>query len=889
MSSPDYGIVGRTGNGPMSSAPTLLSGGLPARARPEEVAATRRRPSPSARLGRLRQALLSAPYGLCTQKAELVTQYFREHAPADPVGARVARGHFALFRRALERNLGTGIPQKRWQLRLGRTLQRFHARREDALRREPPVVTWARALAWTLERVPLRIYEDELVVGNPSSQRIGAPIHPDFGGLLMLPELRRLATRAVNPLAAQAEPLRRLEQEILPYWFTRSVQAQAGMLASDPELPNLLMGGRHLVLTQFAGISHVTPDHGKVLARGFEGILADVEAARARATDRDAAAFLEAASIAARAAIGLGARWSRHCAEAARAETCPERARELRELAEILAQVPARPARSFHEAVQSVFLTYAMLHQESFQHGISFGRLDQLLGPYYERDRAAGRISPERAVELLGCFLGKAAELLPLFNSMATEYFSGLSSASGITLGGTDAEGRDATHEVSFLLLEAYDQMRLRQPNLHLRVHPGSDPALLARACEIVKAGGGMPAFFNDAAVVPALVELGAAPPDARDYSIVGCVEWGIPGRHFPAAGAGFLSLPAALDRALHGGAHADEGGTPREFGSMGELVAAFEDELETLVATAVAGNDAIETAHARWRPTPLLSLLVEDCVANARDVTAGGARYDTTGLQGVGVADVADSLAAIERLVFQEGRVSLRTLLDAVDRDFAGAEELRTRVTERTPKFGQDQGLPEHWARHVVERFCAAVRRHRNPRGGPYVPGFWTMTTHVGFGRRLGALPSGRRAGAPLSDGLSPGNGCDSEGPTASMMAAARAASPGVGNGLCLNEKLDPWYLRGESGTRLLADLTRGYFAAGGMQVQFNVVDAAVLLDARAHPERHRDLVVRISGYSAYFNDLTEEMKDEIIARTLHGPAGGGGRPACQDPGAAS
>jgi formate C-acetyltransferase len=829
------------------------------------------------RLARLREALLAAPYGLCTQKAELLTEFFRAQVPSDRHADWLARRHFGLFRRALERNLGAGVPQKRWQLAASRVLQRLYAWREDALRREPVPVTWARALAWILERMPLRIDEDELVIGSPSSQRIGAPIHPDFGGLLMLPELAQLATRAVNPLATTPEQVRRLEEEILPTWFSRSVQARAGMLTEDLELPNVLVRGRHFVLTQFAGISHVTPDHGKVLARGFEGILADVEAARARASRPEQQAFYQAAAIAARAALDHAARWSRHCAEAAAAETRPDRARELRELAEILMRVPAQPARSFHEAVQSIFLVHAMLHQESFQHGVSFGRLDQLLGPYYERDRAAGRLTRERAVELLGCFLGKAAELLPLFNAMATEYFSGLSSASGITLGGIDAAGRDASNEVSFLLLEAYDQMRLRQPNLHLRVHPNSDPALLARACELVKAGGGMPAFFNDAAVVPALESLGASSEDARDYSIVGCVEWGVPGRSFPAAGAGFLSLPAALDRALHGGAHADAGGAARDFASMEDLFGAFEREVERLVAAAVAGNDAIERAHARWRPTPLLSLVVEDCVSSGTDVTAGGARYDSTGLQGVGAADVADSLAAIEQIVFEEGRTTIPALVAAVDRDWVGASELLALATGCAARFGQDRGRAEHWARRVVDHTCAAVGRHRNPRGGPYVPGFWTMTTHVGFGRRLGALPSGRRAGAPLSDGLSPANGCDTEGPTASMMAAARAASPRIGNGLCLNEKLDPWYLHGESGTKLLADLTRGYFAAGGMQVQYNVVDAAMLLDARAHPERHRDLVVRISGYSAYFNDLTDEMKDEIIARTLHGVAAAG------------
>jgi len=851
------------------AAPVLDSVPSPLR---DRAAGAGPRPLPSARVAALREALLSAPYELCTQKAELLTDWFRAHAAADPLRDAVARLHYGATRRALERSLGRGAPQPAWQLRASRALQRFYHARDRRRGGEPVAVQYARAFAHVVERAPLRIYEHELVVGNPSSRRIGAPLHPDLGGLLLLPELDGLSTRRVNPLAVSPAQRAKLAREIFPFWFSRSVLARAPLHAADLSLPNVLTAGRRFLLTQFAGISHVTPDYVAVLERGFEGILSDVQAARAEAQDDAARVFLDAAEIAARAAIAFGERWRAHCACEAERAPSPERAAELRALADVLARVPARPARSFREAVQAIFSAHVLVHQESFQHGVSFGRLDRILQPYYARDLAAGRITRDGAVELLACFLGKAAELLPLFNEMATEYFSGLSSASGITLGGTDAEGRDAACEASFLLLDAYDQMRLRQPNLHLRVHPASDPALLARAHDVMKAGGGMPAFFNDATVVPALERAGIDTRDARDYAIVGCVEWGVPRKSFPAAGAAFLSLPAALDDALH---------AVREPGSMDEVTAAYRREVERTVADAVAGNDAIERAHALHRPTPFLSLLVQGCVASGRDVTAGGAVYDSTGMQGVGVADVADSLAAIERVVFRERRCSFAELLRALDHDFVEDPALLARLRERVPKYGQDRGPAEAWARAVAEHYCDTVRRHTNPRGGPYLPGFWTMTTHVGFGRRLGALPSGRRAGEPLADGLSPANGADRDGPTASLSACARASVPGVANGLCVNEKVDPWIAGGEGGTRLLVALTRGGFAAGGMQVQYNVVDPRVLLDARAHPERHRDLVVRISGYSAYFCDLTPAMQDDLIARTLHGSAGL--PPACQ------
>jgi formate C-acetyltransferase len=829
------------------------------------------------RLARLRADLLDASYHLCSQKAELLTAFFRSHTGIHPLTRVCSPLHYAAMRRSLSRNLGGGAAQKRWQVRVSNRLQQLYLGLEERAAGEPRVVLFARALAHILERQTLRIYDDELILGNLTAHRIGAAIHPDYGGLLLLPELRNLDARPVNPLRTEAGQVDRLEQDVFPFWFSRSVMARAPLLASDPELQNTLLQGRLFILTQFAGISHVTPDYALVLRKGFEGILADIEQAAGGARTAEESSFYDAAGIAARAAVTFAGRWSAHCAQQAAVAADPRRAAELRALAEILERVPAKPARTFHEALQSLFLTHVIVHQESFQHGVSFGRVDQYLYPYYAADIAAGRLTQARAIELIGCFLAKAAEQLPLFNAMATEYFSGLSSASGLTLGGTGADGEDVTNELSFLFLAAYDQMRLRQPNLHLRLHAGSSAELRGLAYEVLKKGGGMPALFNDDGVVPAIEGLGVAPADARDYSIVGCVEWGVPGKSFPAAGAGFISLPAVLEDALRGLPASTTNGAA----SMQDVIAAVRAEIGRVVRAAVAGNDAIERGHALFRPTPFLSLLVEGCVVEGCDVTAGGARYNSTGFQGVGLADVADSLAAIEKTVFLDQKVTLAELLQATAQDFQGNEALRQRLLTRVPKYGEDSGRAEHYARLVTQLYGEEVRRYRNPRGGPYAPGFWTMTTHVGFGARLGALPSGRRKGQALSDGVSPVNGCDRRGPTASMLSAARASGDWVANGLALNERLDPCFVAGDPGTLLMDGLTLGYFRAGGLQVQYNILDAEVLLDAKRHPERHRDLVVRISGYSAYFNDLSEAMKDDIIARTVHGREAAG--PACQ------
>lgn len=825
------------------------------------------------RLARLREDLLEARYGLCTQKAELLTEAMRELAPPSPTTRRLAPIHFRMLQRSLERNLQSGAPVNHWALLANRELQHMWLALEQHQHGEPLVVAFARGVAHVLEHMQLRVYDHELLMGNPTRHRIGAALHPDYGGMLLLPELDGLRERPVNPLAISDEQIAKLRADVFPYWFTRSIMSRASLLSDDVELQNKLTEGRRFVLTQFAGISHVTPDFPRVLERGFEGVLDDIRLAKRSATTPEQSAFLQAAEIAARAVIRLAERMHERCLEQAEHAHDPGRAAELRELAAILAHVPARPARTLHEALQAMLVTWVAIQQESFQHGVSLGRVDQYLWPYYQADLAEGRIDRSRAVELLGCLLGKAAEQLPLFNIMATDFFSGLSSASGLTIGGVDEQGNDASNELTELLLHAYTQMRLRQPNIHLRLHPDSPAWLRELASETIAEGGGMPALFNDRAVIPALVEFGVPEADARDYSVVGCVEWGVPYRSFPAAGAGFISLPAVLDETLH-----DPDLRAIESPDMDRIWREFRARLVDRVNEAILGNEAIEQAHARWRPTPLLSLCVRGCIEAGQDVTAGGAQYDSSGIQGVGLADVADSLSAIEQLVIEERVLDLDALVSACDADFDGSEgeALRRRILDKVPKYGQDRGRPEWWAARVVQAFTELVAAHDNSRGGRYAPGLWSMTTHVGFGARLGALPSGRKAKRPLANGASPSNGSDARGPTASLLAASRVASKRIANGLALNETLDREFLR-QAGSGLIDGLTRGYFDAGGMQVQYNVFDVEELIDAKQHPDRHRGLVVRISGYSAYFNDLTEAMKDELIARSLHG------RPACQ------
>jgi len=863
------------------------------------------------RLKKLREDILNSPYHVCTQKASLLTCYYSSHMRRDVLDKLLSSVQYRFYRRSLEKS-AKSIPQKSWQVAANNRINSFLLKRRRVTQGDP-IMRCAEAFRYILENMELKVYDSELIVGNPSAWRVGAPIHPDLGGLLMLPEIKGISSRMNNPMKIEPAQLKELEEDIFPFWFNRSVLALTPLMSSDPDLFNTMLEGRYFILTQFSGISHVTPDYPTVLKKGFNGIAREV---RARLDEIRAAleelvsdgskdpslyvgadlqihpvvnktresylhlnqklSFYKAALVCAEAAADYGKRWSKFLEREAAATVDEVRRQELLRLAQVFNRVPAEPAETLYEALQCVFITHVMLHYESFQHGISFGRMDQYLYPYYKRDIESGRLTRSEAGELLGCFIAKAGELLPLFFDRATEYFSGLSSASGITLGGRTAEGKDGVNDLSFLFLQAYDQVRLRQPNFHVRINQDTPVEFTDLCCELIKKGGGLPAFFNDDEIPLALQRFGIAEKDAQDYSIVGCVEWGVPGKSFPAAGAIFINIPMALHLALHNGMYnghrfGPQTGDIQAMKDMETLINAFRIQLENMVKRATEGNTAIERAHAIFRPTPFLSTVVDGCIEKGLEINAGGARYNSTGCQGVGLADTVDALTAIEQVVFNEGRLSLQEMIQAVEADFLGYPELNALILNRVHKYGENEERPNYYAGLVSGIYTGLVAQCSNPRGGQYYPGFWSMTTHQGFGARMGALPGGRRAGQPLANGISPCNGRDRNGPTASLSSAACVDNSLVSNGYALNEKLDLALVKDPSRNRLVESLIFGFFASGGMQVQFNVIDPAVLIDAKEHPDQYRGLVVRVSGYSAYFNDLTESMKDELIQRTAH------------------
>jgi len=804
----------------------------------------RPRSEPSERIARIRAGVLSEPCSLCLERPALLDRFRRSRAG----------------RRA---------------------------------RREHPLVSRALALAYLLRHRRPRIYADELIIGNMTSKRIAGNYYTEGGSVNILEDILRLDRRRVPLRLGTAEKARLLWLGLrgVPH----SVGARA--LLKPRRLSHFLdfFRARRYFVTEEAGISHQVVDYRSVVAQGLRH--ADEQARECLASGRladgaplgaDEQAFFRSVRIVVQGIQELAANLARAAREQARDPAlAAERRQELLALATACGRVPYEPARSFHEGLQACWLVHLALNLEDFEQGLSFGRLDQILLPLYRADVEADRLTPERATELLASFCLKTCETIPLYSERIDRYFSGLGVAQGITLGGTDAEGRDATNELSGLFLDAYSQLRTREPALHARVHSRSPHDFLEHCAEVVQLGCGKPSFFGDPAVVPALEQAGITTADARDYAVIGCVELASQGRTYNSSDAALFNIPLCLELALNQGRAL--GPVPgwrhrirRRVGaatppadrmtSFEDVVDAFAAQVRDSVAEMAQVIGWLEEVYRELRPTPINSMLTRGCLERGRDVTWGGARYDLTSIQGVGLADAADSLLAIRELVFEQQRMSLAALVRILKIDFRGHEKLQAELARRASRYGNGDPAADRMAQRVADVFSDSVRAHRNTRGGQYVPGFYSMTCHVEFGRRTGALPSGRPAGRRLANGLSPCDGADRSGPTAVLRSAAGLQSRDWSNGYALNLKFDRQAVRGRAGRQALASLVRTFVEQGGMQVQINVLDADTLRAAKQAPDEHRGIVVRVAGYCAYFNDLQPDVQDEIIERTAHG-----------------
>jgi formate C-acetyltransferase len=743
---------------------------------------------------------------------------------------------------------------------------------------QPPLTRMSLALEHILGNISVIIREDELIVGCRTSKLKGAPLFPENKSRWIEGDVDRFDQREVQRALISEEEKRELREDILPFWQGRTVEERFEELLPPDVFEDMDKYVFAILLEITYGIGHFTMNYERILSQGLAGVMAEARERHGALSPEDQAGekglFYQAVIRSLAAAVRLA---NRHAdlAEKMAAETPDEaRAEELRRIAAVCRRVPEHAPETFHQAVQSLYFIHLISQIETGGNSISLGRIDQVLYPFYERDRERGLITPEAAKELLSLLFIKCNEI---WNVLEEAYIPGGEGTEGkttqnVVVGGLGRDGRCAVNELSYLSLDAYADIRTVQPNFGVRLSVDTPEDFFARAAEYAK-DGMLTHFFNDEAVVASLVEAGLTVEDARDYGVVGCLEPSALGKTFGSTFAvqfnGIKCLEFALSNGvdnIFGYQSGLETGDPATFENYESLWQAYDAQVTHFIGQFVKGMNCLDQAIAEMLPSPLASAMIDGPLDKGLDLTAGGAIYNSTGVQFMGFSNVADSLSAVRRAVFEDGRWTLEELAGHLAEDWQDAEEVRQYLLHRAPKYGNDLDEADLSAAVVLNHFCDRLAGHRNYRGGYFWPGVFSVGFHNTMGAFTGATPDGRQAGEVLGNGITPTNSVALSGPTAIMNSVTKLPLSRVFNGLNLNMRFSGNRIQ----TQKLMGLIRGYFDRGGVQVQFNMVDSEVLRTAQARPDQYRDLVVRISGYSAIFVNLSDIAQEEIIKRTI-------------------
>ena len=794
---------------------------------------------------------------------------------------------------------------------------------------QPIITRRAKAFSHILHNIPIIIRDEELIVGSNSIAPRGCQTFPEFSFQWLEDELDTVATRTADPFYISEQAKADL-REAHKYWKGKTTSE----LATAYMAPEAIRAIDHNIFTPgnyfYNGVGHVTVKYWEVLEIGYEGIMAKAQAEldHCNVGDGDYAErsrFLEAVIMSCQAVIDYANRYAKLALEMAEKCTDPQRKAELLVIASNCSKVPAKGAANFWEACQSFWFVQQLLQMESSGHSISPGRFDQYMYPYYKKDIESGAITRTAAQELIDCIWVKLNDLNKVRDAASAEGFAGYSLFQNLIVGGQNKDGEDVTNDLSFMCIEASMHVHLPAPSLSIRVWNGSPHDLLIKAAELTRTGIGLPAYYNDEVIIPALQNRGLSLADAREYNIIGCVEPQKAGKTEGWHDAAFFNMCRPLELVFANGM--DQGemvgiptGDVTKMETFEEFYNAYKKQMEYCISLLVNADNAIDVAHAKRCPLPFLSSMIDDCIKRGKTVQEGGAVYNFTGPQGFGIANMADSLYAIRQLVYQEKKFTMEELKEAlawnygkgldeqsvrdittgilremtesgakVDADTAAAvlksvmnaqmspekmaryQEIHDMIAE-VPKFGNDLPEVDYFARDVAYTYTRPLQNFKNPRGGQYQAGLYPVSANVPLGGQTGATPDGRYAHTPVADGVSPSAGKDVNGPTAAASSVAKLDHFIVSNGTLFNQKFHPSALSGREGLEKFVALIRSYFDQKGMHMQFNVVSRETLLDAQAHPENYKHLVVRVAGYSALFTTLSKSLQDDIIRRTEQG-----------------
>lgn len=794
---------------------------------------------------------------------------------------------------------------------------------------EPMVIRRAKAFRHILEHIPIIIRDMELIVGSTTIAPRGCQTYPEFSYEWLEEEFDTVQTRAADPFYI-AEQTKKELREANAYWKGKTTSE----LATSYMEPETLAAIAHNLFTPgnyfYNGVGHVTVKYEEVLAIGFAGIRqkAQEELSSISLADGDyqkKSRFLQAVIISCDAAVLYAQRYAKLALEKAQECQDPVRRKELLVIAQNCANVPEHGANGFYEACQSFWFVQQLLQIESSGHSISPGRFDQYMYPYYQKDLESGTITRAFAQELMDCIWVKLNDLNKCRDAASAEGFAGYSLFQNLIAGGQNAEGIDVTNDLSFMSIQASMHVFLPQPSLSIRVWNGTPHEFMIRAAELTRTGIGLPAYYNDEVIIPSLVSRGLTLQDAREYNIIGCVEPQKAGKTEGWHDAAFFNMCRPLELVFTNGMDAGvqvglKTGEVEQMQSFEQFYDAYKAQMEYAIRLLVNADNAIDMAHAERCPLPFLSSMVDDCMKRGKTVQEGGAVYNFTGPQGFGVANMADSLYAVKKLVFEEKRLTMKELKRALMTNYGkgltgediaalaantakcmqdageqvGEKEITAilqavtaavqapqvvedgarilKLLEEAPKFGNDIEQVDAFARDVAYTYTRPLQNYKNPRGGIFQAGLYPVSANVPLGAQTGATPDGRLAHTPVADGVSPSAGRDVNGPTAAANSVAKLDHYIASNGTLFNQKFHPSALSGTQGLENFTGLIRAYFDQKGSHMQFNVVSRETLLDAQKHPEQYKHLVVRVAGYSALFTTLSRSLQDDIIRRTQQG-----------------
>ena len=779
---------------------------------------------------------------------------------------------------------------------------------------EPIIIRRAKAFDHICRNIPIIIRPLELIVGSASQAPRGCQVFPEYSFEWLEDEFDTVATRTADPFYIADETKKTLH-EVYKYWKGKTTSD----LATSYMAPEALLAIEHNIFTPgnyfYNGVGHVTVCYGRIAQEGLESIQAQAAEALSKVQFGDADYARRTHFLQAERYADLARKEAEACSD-------PTRKAELLQIAENCSRVPRHGARNFYEACQSFWFIQMLLQMESSGHSISPGRFDQYMYPFFKADLDKGLITREFAQELMDCIWVKLNDLNKVRDAASAEGFAGYSLFQNLIAGGQTPEGLDATNDLSFMCIQASMHVLLPQPSFSVRVWNGSPQEFLMKAAELTRTGVGLPAYYNDEVIIPALLSRGLTMEDARDYNIIGCVEPQKAGKTDGWHDAAFFNMCRPLELVFSNGM--DKGvqvglqtGDVTQMKTFDEFYDAYKAQMNYMLSLLVNADNAIDVAHAERCPLPFLSGMIEDCIGRGMSVQEGGAVYNFTGPQGFGIANMADSLYAIKTLVYDEQKLSMADLRDALANNFGKLhtpeeaeeitknlakafaadgvslteEQVRTmyqtaltggvpedkrlqyeairNMLEEVPKFGNDLPEVDAFARDVAYTYTRPLQEFRNPRGGQYQAGLYPVSANVPLGAQTGATPDGRYAGTPVADGVSPSAGRDTHGPTASANSVSRLDHYIASNGTLFNMKFHPSALAGREGLANFVALIRSYFDQKGSHMQFNVVSRETLLDAQKHPDKYRSLVVRVAGYSALFTTLSRSLQDDIINRT--------------------